>query len=584
MILEKFREIWCVDFEFRQPPGEPPDPLCVVATEIKSNRWVRLFRDRIPGVAPYSLGNDSLFVAFAAAADLGCHITLGWDLPCHVVDLFAEFRNRTNFIDKADQRANLLSALAHFRIPHITGAEKTTMRNLVLRGGVYSPDEKTSLLKYCESDVAPLCELFRRLIETADIPQVLERGRYARAVAMMEAAGVPIDTETLGDLRRKWINIHLELISRVDRDFHVFDGTHFRFEMFEAWLKRRGIEWPRTPKGRLSVEADTFRSMSATYPELHPLRELRATLSSMKLESLSVGSDGRNRVSLKPFASLGGRNQPSTSSFIFGPATWIRYLIKPKRGYSVAYIDYAQQEFAVAAVLSGDSNMQEAYLSSDPYLEFAKQAGAVPPGATKKTHGAIRDQFKACALAVMYGMGPKSLSLRIGRSENEAKKLIDKHQRTYPNFWAWIDKVLATIQLQGHYTTRSGWTVRRTLHNLNEHHRRSLRNFPVQATAADIFRLSCCLGIERGVKIVAPVHDACLVEMPLTDIVDNVSTMQEAMAEASRLVLDGFEIRTEAKVFTDRFEDPRGQLMWNLVCELLRKCQPGQEQYVLWGT
>jgi DNA polymerase I len=430
----EFREIWCVDFEFRQPAGELPDPICVVATELKSGRWVRVFGDEMPSIAPYSTREDSLFVAFAAPADLGCHIALGWELPHHVLDLYAEFRVCTNSIDKADQRANLLSALANFHISHIADAEKTRMRELAMRGGPWTSEEKISLLKYCESDVIPLPELLRRFIEISNISQALERGRYAKAVAIMEATGIPIDTETLDDLRRKWINIHLELISEVDRDYRVYDGMHFKYELFEGWLRRHQIDWPRTPTGRLSVEADTFRAMALTYPELNPLRELRATLSSMKLESLSVGRDGRNRTSLKPFASLSSRNQPSTSNFIFGPAVWLRYLIKPKPGNAVSYIDFCQQEFAIAAALSGDHAMQEAYRSADPYLEFAKQAGAIPSDATKKTHSAERDRFKACALAVMYGMGAKSLSLRIAQSEAAAQRLIEKHRQTYPGF------------------------------------------------------------------------------------------------------------------------------------------------------
>ena len=56
-----------------------------------------------------------------------------------------------------------------------------------------------------------------------------------------------------------------------------------------------------------------------------------------------------------------------------------------------------QQEFGIAAALSGDPLMMEAYRSGDPYLAFAKQAGAAPPDATKATHKAVRDQFKACA-------------------------------------------------------------------------------------------------------------------------------------------------------------------------------------------
>src|SRR6478672_9966146 len=59
--------------------------------------------------------------------------------------------------------------------------------------------------------------------------------------------------------------------------------------------------------------------------------------------------------------------------------------------------------------------MLAAYKSGDPYLAFAKQAGAVPQDATKQSHSAQRDLFKACVLAVQYGMGPDALAARIGQ-------------------------------------------------------------------------------------------------------------------------------------------------------------------------
>jgi hypothetical protein len=70
-----------------------------------------------------------------------------------------------------------------------------------------------------------------------------------------------------------------------------------------------------------------------------------------------VGVDGRNRVMLSPFRSKTGRNRPSNSEFIFGSSAWLRGLIKPSSGYAIAYIDYEQQEFGIAAKLSGDANM-----------------------------------------------------------------------------------------------------------------------------------------------------------------------------------------------------------------------------------
>ena len=93
----------------------------------------------------------------------------------------------------------------------------------------------------------------------------------------------------------------------------------------------------------------------------------------------------------------------------------MRNLIKPPPGYGVAYVDWSQQEHGIAAKLSGDTAMQAAYLSGDPYLEFAKQAGAVPPDATKHTHGPQRELFKQCALAVAYGMEAEGLAGRIGQ-------------------------------------------------------------------------------------------------------------------------------------------------------------------------
>ena len=62
----------------------------------------------------------------------------------------------------------------------------------------------------------------------------------------------------------------------------------------------------------------------------------------------------------------------------------MRGLIKPPPGYGVAYVDWKQQEFGIAAALSRDTAMQAAYQSGDPYLAFAKQAGAVPEHATKE--------------------------------------------------------------------------------------------------------------------------------------------------------------------------------------------------------
>ena len=211
--------------------------------------------------------------------------------------------------------------------------------------------------------------------------------------------------------------------------------------------------------------------------------------------------------------------------------------------------------------------MIAAYQSGDPYLAFAKQAGAVPDGATKSTHGNVREQFKACALAVQYGMGVDSLASRIGQSPAQARELLRVHRETYPKFWRWSDAAVDRAMLWGSLRTVFGWTV----HAGEDANPRSLRNFPMQANGSEMLRLACCLVTEAGISVCAPVHDAILVEAPLEELDSAVAIAQKAMADASEMVLSGIPLRSDAKLITypDRFEDARGRQMWDTVREIL---------------
>ena len=247
--------------------------------------------------------------------------------------------------------------------------------------------------------------LLPAMLPRIDLPRALLRGRFMKAAAAIEWNGTPIDTATLDLLRQHWTGIQDELIAEIDRDYGVFDGRSFRQERWQHWLAANGIPWPTTDTGQLNLDPTTPSGRwRKAHPAVSPMRELRSALSDMRLADLAVGSDGRNRTILSAFQSRTGRCQPSNTKYIFGPSVWLRGLIQPPRGWGVAYLDWCQQEHGIAAVLSGDAAMQAAYLSGDPYLEFAKQAGAVPADATKKTHSAERELFKQCVLAVAYGM------------------------------------------------------------------------------------------------------------------------------------------------------------------------------------
>jgi DNA polymerase I len=196
--------------------------------------------------------------------------------------------------------------------------------------------------------------------------------------------------------------------------------------------------------------------MARAYPAVAPLRELRSSLSELHLGDLAVGRDERNRCLLSPFRARTSRNQPSNSRYIFGPAVWLRGLIKPSEGTGIAYVDWKQQEFGIAAALSDDQLMQAAYRSGDPYLAFANQANAMPADATKDSHANIRELYKTCVLGVQYGMEVDSLASRIGAPPALARDLLRAYQEIYRTSCKWSDQVVDHAVLTGSLQTVFG--------------------------------------------------------------------------------------------------------------------------------
>jgi DNA polymerase I len=566
--VKEFREIWLVDFEFGCKTGGNPTPVCLVAKKFGSNDAFRLWQNEMGRLKspPYDIGPESLFVAYYASAEMGCHLSLDWAFPANVLDLFTEFRNLTNG-RMLPSGAGLLGALVYLGLPAISSENKNEMRDLALRGGPWSEEEKLALLEYCESDVDALELLLFEMGPLIDLPRALLRGRYMKAAAKIEYTGVPIDVEVYELLNENWEAIQDTLISEIDSSFGVYEGRTFKRDRFESWLTENNIPWLRLESGQLDLSDDAFKEMAKCYPQVSPLRELRNALSKMRLSKLAVGRDGRNRCMLSAFRSTTGRNQPSNTKFIFGPSVWLRSLIRPQSGYGLAYIDWSQQEFGIAAALSKDPLMMEAYSSGDPYLAFAKQARAIPENATKKSHGSERSLFKACVLAVQYGMGAKSLGTRIGQSESHARELLRLHRETYKVFWGWSDAATDCAMIKGKIWTVFGWTVF-VGERVNP---RSLQNFPMQANGAEMLRLACCLVVEAGIRLCAPVHDAILIEAPLDELEKNIAETQDLMAEASEIILGGFRLRSDADIirYPDRSMDERGEIMWSTVWKIL---------------
>jgi hypothetical protein len=150
-VSSTYEHVIAADFEFNfgghasteeaARSGERPRPVCMVARDLCTGQEWRIFQGDFGPVPPFPIGTDAVFVAYYASAELGCFHALGWPKPANIIDLFVEFRDRTNHIAQRRKPgvkppgARLIDALTYFGLDTIGAIEKDEMRALVLRGG-----------------------------------------------------------------------------------------------------------------------------------------------------------------------------------------------------------------------------------------------------------------------------------------------------------------------------------------------------------------------------------------------------------------------------------------------------------------
>jgi DNA polymerase family A len=585
-----FLEIWVVDTEFYPGPGlanggvagDPVTPLCLVALEMRSGRIVRLWQDQFGPFPPYRLDNEALMVGYMVAAEFGVHAALGWGEPVHALDAYVEFRHTTNdgAVKGGDREKGFYSiggALRYFLEDEIDVSRKHDMRERILQGPPFDAQERRDILDYCEDDVRALARLLPHIAQTIRLPlaHAMFRAKYQWAIAQQERRGIPMDGALLARLRHRWQGIRLDLVTELDRPFGCFEvvngRAHWRKHRFADYVRRHGMSWPTHENGTLDETDQTFREMAGKYPHIEPLRELRYSLSKLRLNDLSVGSDHRNRAPLWAYGTKTGRNAPGASQFVFGPAKWLRFLITPPPGRALVHRDFCQQEVRIAAALSGDSALLEACEGGDVYFGVAKQLGFLPDSLNEAERKAVRALFKTVVLGIQYGLGFRSLAVRTGISLFEAGEILARLRAQFHRFVDYAQSVCDHAGLGLEISTPLGWWMQ-CPSGMNP---RTIRNFPIQSTGSEILHVICVLAERRGIGVVAPVHDAIMAECPAGQAEELSAALDQVMGDAAALMLRGYRLPTDCQLIRsgERYFDDRGEAMWGTVTRLLAKLE-----------
>ena len=472
---------------------------------------------------------------------------------------------------------SLGGALRYFCEDGIDTAQKKEMRDRIVQGPPFGSKERGPIQVYNEEDTRSLVCLVRHIVPTIrSLPHAMMRANFQWVTAQQERRGVPLDWPLLSRIRSQWTAIQRDLVVEMDAPFGVyeFEGgkPHWRKQRFANLVRRNGWSWPTYADGSLNETDQTFRDMAGRYRQVEPLRELRYSMSKLRLNDLAVGNDGRNRTLLGAYGTKTGRNAPSNSQFVFGPAKWLRFLITPPPGRVLIHRDYCQQEVRIAAVESGDDALLRACKSGDVYLGIAQQLGFVREGMTpaRARGGARPVQDGRARNPIRSRPALTGDRVPVSRCSRPARYLRDCGSR-FRVFETWAACAADHAGLRLEINTPFGW-VMQCPPGINP---RTVRNFPIQATAAEILHVACILAERRGIEIVAPVHDAIMAETPLDQAEEASAALDRVMRDASVVVLRGYELPTDVQIVRpgQHFFDKRGLEMWETITRLVTKLE-----------
>jgi DNA polymerase I-like protein with 3'-5' exonuclease and polymerase domains len=123
-----------------------------------------------------------------------------------------------------------------------------------------------------------------------------------------------------------------------------------------------------------------------------------------------------------------------------------------------------------------------------------------------------------------------------------------KHlRRTFSTYFAWAKNIVATTRVGHILTTPLGWRLHPRPYADSS---RTRVNFLIQATGADILRTACLLANDRGLEIIATVHDSIIIQAPDEMIEEHSRILHEVMKEAAVIILGkaGSIMRVEMEV------------------------------------
>jgi DNA polymerase-1 len=436
------------------------------------------------------------------------------------------------------------------------GWEWTKYKDLVGKGKKKVTLDKQPVevvARYCGTDCAATAELSKRRLDPVArrIYEQLEMPVY-RALFAMESLGATLDVPYLQQLNGEFGQRRDEALSSVrdlvgKGDFNPASPVQVKKDLFT----KLGIRADKTDVATLKAHVDKpaikalldyreFSKLASTYTG--PLLsgptpgKVFARFNQVSYDS---GSEGSRGIRTGRLSSSDPNLQNIPARTETGKKVREAFIASP--GNTLVVADYSQIELRVLAHYSGEKAFLDAFHAGrDVHAETAAMMFGGASFWTEEEQAKNRKIAKTINFGLLYGCGPKKLAYLTGETEERAKELLDSYWKNLPGIQRWISSVKAqayvrngTKTLMGRFIPLAGLKSSDMMERWGAE--RQAVNYTIQGSAAEIMKLALIRLHERGLKLIATVHDEFIVDTPIESAELTLASVKGIMENVVRL-------------------------------------------------
>lgn len=353
------------------------------------------------------------------------------------------------------------------------------------------------------------------------------------ALAKMEATGITVDVNALGNLLKKLSGEVAEAekacFTIIGKEINLASPKQLQTVLFEDL----GMTGNKKVKTGFSTNAEALNTLfeETGHPFLEALlkhREVTKIRQMVEVLLKSVAADGRVHTNYVQTGTSTGRLSSEGPNLQNIP-------IKTERGREIrdAFVvgegfetlltaDYSQIEMRIMAHLSEDEGLIEAFKTGEDLHRFvgSRIFGVAPAEVTP----AMRSKVKAMSYGLVYGLSEYGLAKQLRISNAEAKQLMQDYFNRFGGVRRYLASVVDHAKLNGYTATSLGRRrpfddLKSPIFQIRENARRAALNAPIQGTAADIMKLAMVridhAMIDSGMqsRMLLQVHDELVFEV-----------------------------------------------------------------------